>query len=162
MMKSQEWKAIILKNRKLRLVRTSLRILLREEVGAELNRLRRLKTLYTEKRLTNKLTPSQRKRESILIMKDDDLTLVWARSILRCAEGSICKSIKNSELPSAIATLAKDMVWNTLLKRWICIDCYNHYYRTEAQKRDFKKIIEQVEEEERAFDKWFSNQIKRE
>ena len=160
-MKSQKWKVIVIKSPTLRRIRTGLRVLLKEAIYFEFERLGRLRDIYREKRLDGKLVPSQKKREGVIIRKSNDLLQTWTKSILNCAKGSICKSIRQNELSQGVATLSEDMVWNPLQKRWMCINCYNFYYRTEAQKKYLQDLLKQKEEEERAFDEWFSSFISR-
>lgn len=161
-MRSEKWRPIILKNPILLRVRCSLRVLLMEAIRYKFEQLSHLEDLYREKHITHKLTPSQWRRKIFLTSQISNLLHAQDRSVLNCAEGSLCKSLEKNELSNNIATLREDMVWNPLLKRWNCIHCYNSYYKTEAQKQHFKKIIEQVEEEEKAFDNWFSQHIKQE
>jgi len=131
-MRSEKWKEIIIKDSKLRRVRTILRVILRKVIISELNRLTQLDYLYTKKRINNKLTPSQNKRDSQIIKKSNDLLQALTTSILRCSIGASCISIRENKFPGDIGTLGEDMVWNPLQKNWICINCYNHYYKTEA------------------------------
>ncbi len=63
-MRSQKWKAVIIKDPKLRRIRTSLRVILREAIHTKLIHLGKLKELYGNKK---KLTPSQENREIMLI-----------------------------------------------------------------------------------------------
>lgn len=49
------------------------------------------------------------------------------------------------------------MVWNPLLKEWICINCYNSYYKTDAQKQHLQDAIRKKKEDDEAFEKWLSN-----
>ena len=168
-MRAQKWKTIIIKDSNLRRVRTSLRVILKEAIRSELKRLGQLEDLYRSKRIlyiekgiNRRLTLSQRKREITLAEKSDNLMQAWSRSILNCSMGSSCVSIKRNELRQDMATLGEDMVWNPLLKRWICIHCYNHHYRTKAQKLRLQDILKQKDEEDKAFDEWFSEQIRRE
>ena len=167
--RSQKWKAISLKNPVFRRVRTSLRVILKEAIRSELKNLGHLEDLYRNKRIgyikngiNRKLTPSQRRRENMLADKSNRIMQAWSNSILKCSMGSSCISSKRNELRQDMSTLGEDMVWNPLLKRWICIHCYNYHYRTNAQKLILQDFLKQKEEEERVFNEWFSEQIKRE
>ncbi|MFX1323037.1 MAG: hypothetical protein ACFFAQ_15485 [Promethearchaeota archaeon] len=64
-------------------------------------------------------------------------------SILRCSEGSTCKSRELMPLAQEISTLNKDMVWYPLLKHWICINCYNFYYKSESTKKRLEDFLNQ-------------------
>ena len=168
-MRSQKWKNIIIKDSNLRRVRTGLRVIPKEAIRSELRRLgqienlyRNKRVLYIEKGIDRRLTTSQDKRDNMLIEKSNELLQAWTRSILNCSMGSSCISIKRNELRQDMATLGEDMVWNPLIKRWICIHCYNYHYRTKAQKLRLQDILKQKEEEEEAFEEWFSEQIRRE
>lgn len=106
------------------------------------------------------LLVKQKERESQLINKSNDLLQALTTSILRCSIGASCISIKENKLSGDIVTLGEDMVWNPLQKKWICINCDNHYYKTEDQKKKLENLLKQGEEEERIFNEWFSKQIK--
>ncbi len=160
-MRSQKWKVISLKNPKLRLIRTSLRVILSKSIDKEITRLGYLRDLYREKRLDGKLVPSQERRENELINKSSDLLQALTRSILNCGGDATCISFEKNKLSPDIATLGEDMVWNPVLKRWNCINCYNYKYKTKAQKEILLDIVRQGEEEQRSFDVWFSKQIKK-
>jgi len=160
-MRSQKWKVITLKNPKLRLIRTSLRVILSKSINRELVRLGHLRDLYRKKRLDGKFVPSQERRENELINKSSDLLQALTRSVLHCGGDAACISFEKNKLSADIATLGEDMVWNPLLKRWNCINCYNYKYKTKAQKQILQDIIRQGEEEEKRFDIWFSKQIKK-
>ena len=155
-MRSQNWKSITIKNPTLRLVRTSLRVVLRKAIDTELDYLGQLRDLYRDKRSSGKLVPSQGRRECDIIKKSNDLLQTMTHSILKCGEGSRCMSIKENSLSSEIATIGEDMVWNPVLKRWNCIKCYSFYYKTDSQKQSSQDILNQEEGRERAFDEWLS------
>jgi len=161
-MRSEKWKVISLKNPKIRLIRTNLRVILRKSIEHELKRLSHLRRLYREKRLDGKLVPSQERRENELINKSSDLLQALTHSVLHCGGDATCISFEKNKLSADIATLGEDMVWNPLFKRWVCINCYNYKYKNKAQKQILQDIITQGEEEERRFDIWFSKQIKKE
>ncbi|MBO1225616.1 MAG: hypothetical protein JYX80_14430 [Candidatus Scalindua sediminis] len=148
MMKTKKWKPIVLKNHRVRQARTNLRVILKLAVRAEFKRLSRLKELYYTKRTSDKLTPSQWKRECMLSDMKGDLLTAFDHSPLRCYEASRCLSQESSELTLDYATLAIDMVWNPLTKSWICIDCYNYYYGTEEKKQIIRDIFEKIKQEE--------------
>ena len=158
-MRSQKWKAIIIKDSKLRRVRTSLRIILNEAIRSELRHLNKLQYLYIEKRVAKKIIPSQSKRDVYLTKRSNELLQALTESVLNCCEGSRCKSIKENKLSPDIATLGENMVWNPLLKRWNCIKCYNFHYRTIDQKKKLENLLKQGEEES-IFNEWLSKQIK--
>ena len=65
----------------------------------------------------------------------------WARSTLRCSEGSMCKNTEITSLSQDMSTLDKDMVWNPLLRHWICIDCYNFYYESDSAKEELENLL---------------------
>ena len=135
-MKSDKWKAIVIKDARLRKVRKNLRELLKLAIKSDIDRLNKLRHLYMDK---DRLTPSQWKRKVSFSRAVNDLLHLESRSMLKCSEGSWCMS---RERNPNISDLDKDMVWNPLLKEWICIDCYNHYYGTEAQKGELKRHLE--------------------
>jgi hypothetical protein len=159
-MRSQEWKLVNIKSPILRRVRTSLRIVLKETVQAELRRLNRLQRIYIQKRVNQKITPSQKRRKAYLTKQSNKLLQAETNSILNCGNGATCVSIKDNQLSPDIATLGEDMVWNPILRKWFCVNCYNLFFKTEAQKVSLRKMLESREKKEEAFDKWFSEQIK--
>lgn len=159
-MRSEKWKALVLKTSKLRRVRTSLRLVLRKAVQDELRLLNHLRDLYRKKQLNGTLISSQAKREDFLIKEANDLLQALTTSILRCSIGASCISKKENKLSGDIVTLGEDMVWNPLQTKWICINCYNHYYKTEAKKKKLENLLKQGEKEERIFNEWLSKQIK--
>lgn len=142
-MKSKKWKAIIIKNLRLRIIRENLRTLLKVAITTEIKRLDHLEDLYRQKRITNKQVPSQWKRELSIYDKKESLMTARDHSILRCAEGSTCKSIEIESLAQELSTLDKDMVWNPLLKHWVCIDCYDFYYKSDSAKKELKYFLKQ-------------------
>lgn len=160
-MRSQKWKVITLKNPKLRLIRTNLRVILRKSIERELKRLSHLRDLYRKKGLDGKLVPSQERRENELINQSNDLLKTLTHSVLHCGGDATCISFEKNKLSADIATLGEDMVWNPLFKRWNCINCYNYKYKSKDQKRILQDIIRQAEEEEKKFDIWFSKQIRK-
>ncbi len=141
-MKSDKWKAIIIKDAQLRKIRKNLRVLLKSAIDIEISRLRGLENLYRKKRISSNLTPSQWKREITLSRMSNRLDQARYRSILQCTFGSMCISPEAKRMHSGIASLNKDMVWSPLEKAWICIDCYNYYYGTEAKRQWFKQHLE--------------------
>ncbi len=152
-MKSHKWKIINLKSSRLRRVRSSLRLVLKEAVFSELRRLNRIK--YTGSPNTH-LSHDQ---EIILVQQACNLMKAWSHSILSCSEGISCISLKRNKLRKDMATIEEDMVWNPLLKRWTCIHCFITYYRTEFQKSNLQNIINQKKEEEKVFNNWVSSNI---
>ena len=91
--------------------------------------LRHLEILYIIKRLSGKQTLSQWRRELYIQSERERLSKAYNRSILQCSEGSTCVSKIVRPFAQDTTTLDKDMVWNPFLKVWICIDCYNYYYK---------------------------------
>lgn len=141
-MKSDKWKAIVISDTRLRKIRKNLRLLLKLAVENEFNRLKSLENLYRSKRLSIGITASQWKREVSLSRAVNKLLQLKHRSNLQCSEGSLCVSPEAKKMSHDISSLNKDMVWNPLLKEWICIDCYNHYYNSEIQKQELKQHLE--------------------
>ncbi len=90
-MKSKKPRLIVLKDPKLRKIRTNLRTILKLAYYDESDRLSRLGDLYREK---DTLTPSQQKRESQLVRKNNALMTAYDRSILKCSLGAACNSYK--------------------------------------------------------------------
>lgn len=146
-MKSKRWRPINLKDIRLRVIRENLRTLMKLAVDAEISRLNDKEDLYRQKRINDKQTPSQWKRELFIYNKKESLVSAQNNSILRCSEGSTCKSSEISMLTQELSTLDKDMVWNPLLKHWICIDCYNFYYKSESAKERLDEFHKQDEEQ---------------
>ena len=155
MMKSKKWKIVQLKDSKLIKIRTNLRKLLKEAIRSEIKRLGNIRILYRMKSDNKKLTPSQWKREISLIKKGDELLSAWGDSFLICSYGTGCMSYKKNGLRQDLATLNEDMVWNPLQKHWICINCYDEYFKTSEQKNQLQKICEKIEREEEAYEEWF-------
>lgn len=135
-MKTDKWKAIVIKDAQLRRIRKNLRTLLKLAIDKEVARLRELKHLYWDK---DGLTPSQRRREVSIDRAVNKFLRLKGRSMLNCSEGSLCMS---RERDPDISDLDKDMVWNPLLKKWVCVECYNFYYGTEAKRQWFKQHLE--------------------
>ncbi|TKJ23969.1 MAG: hypothetical protein CEE43_02055 [Promethearchaeota archaeon Loki_b32] len=158
-MRSEKWKVLVLKTSKLRRVRTSLKLVLRKAVHEELKDLNHLRDLYRKKQLNGTNIPSQAKREDSLIKETNELLQALSCSTLKCHGGITCKSIEMSKLSHDIATLGEDMVWNPLLKEWICINCYNFYYKTDAQKQHLQDAIRKKKEDDKTFEKWLSSQL---
>ena len=152
-MKSHKWKIINLKSSRLRRVRSSLRLVLKEAVFSELRRLNRIKYKGSPN------THLSHDQEIILVQQASNLMKAWSHSILSCSEGISCISLKRNRLRKDMATIGEDMVWNPLLKRWTCIHCFITYYRTEFQKSNLQNIINQKKEEEKVFNNWVSSNI---
>ncbi len=145
-MKTNKWKIAHLKDLRLRIIRENLRTLLVFAIREKVKHLSHLENLYRQKRIYDKQVPSQWKRESNICDMGQQLMDAWSHSILRCSEGSSCKSSSGLRLlTSEISTLDKDMVWNPLNKHWICIDCYNFYYKSESAKRELENFLRQLE-----------------
>ncbi|UCC19183.1 MAG: hypothetical protein JSV62_13940 [Promethearchaeota archaeon] len=155
-MKSKKWRKITLRDPKLRRIRAGIRVLLKLSIQDELEHLRGLQDLYLKKNFTRELTNSEKKRYSFLIKKSTNLSRAWDNSILICIEGW-CESKRINNLSGEYATLGEDMVWNPLLKGWICINCYNTKYKSDLQKREFQDLLEQAENEEKKFDDWLKD-----
>jgi len=160
-MRLQKWRVVILRDRILRQARTNLRVILNLAIHSELAYLGQLRSVYREKRLIGKLVPSQRRREGVIVGRSNDLLQALSHSILRCGKGSACISIEENKLSPDIATLAEDMVWNSLEKKWFCINCYTFYYGTEAQMSYTEDLFKRKKEELRSFDEWFSDFVSR-
>jgi len=142
-MRLKRWRPIIIKDIRLRVIRENLRTLMRLAVDAEIKRLDYLEDLYRQKRINHKQTPSQWLRELFIYDKKDSIMTALDSSILRCSEGSTCKSREVMPLAQDISTLDKDMVWNPLLRHWICIDCFNFYYKSESARNELEEFLKQ-------------------
>lgn len=142
-MKSKRWRPIIIKDIRLRLVRENLRTLIKLAVDTEIKRLDYLEDLYRQRHINHRQTPSQWNRELSIYDKKESVMASLNNSILRCSEGSTCKSGELIPLTQEISTLDKDMVWNPLLKHWICINCYNFYYKSESAKKRLEDFLNQ-------------------
>lgn len=143
-MKTNKWRQIKIKSLRLRIVRENLRRLLLLVIENEIDRLDRLEDIYRQKRIENKDVPSHWKRERHLYDEKERIINAWSHSILRCSEGSMCKNSELCNFYQEIETLDKDMVWNPLLKHWICIDCYNSSYRTDSAKKELEDYLKQT------------------
>ena len=142
-MRLKRWRPIIIKDIRLGVIRENLRVLINLAVDAEIKRLDYLEELYRRKRINHRQTPSQWKRELFIYDKKESIITTLHSSILRCSEGSTCKSRELISLTQDLSTLDKDMVWNPLLKHWVCIDCYNFYYKSESAKRRLEQFLNQ-------------------
>ncbi len=111
-MKSKKPRLIVLKDPKLRKIRTNLRIILKLAYYSESKRLDRLEDLYFEK---NTLTPSQQKRKSELIRMNNALMTAYNNSILQCNLGAACDSYKEMVEKDTIDPIERpidlDMGW---------------------------------------------------
>ncbi len=142
-MRLKSWRPIILKDFRLRVIRENLRTLISLAVDAEISRLNEKEDLYRQRRINHRQTPSQWRRELSIYDKKESIMKTLNSSILRCSEGSTCKSREIMPLTQDILTLDKDMVWNPLLRHWICINCYNFYYKSESAKRRLEEFLKQ-------------------
>ncbi|MHA2027855.1 MAG: hypothetical protein ACW99Q_00580 [Candidatus Kariarchaeaceae archaeon] len=102
-------------------------------------------SLYRMKRVNGKITPSQSKRDRTIYQAYYHLDYILQHSILHCSEELQCRSIIKSGLSHNIATLALDMVWNPIKKAWVCLNCYNYYYKTNAQKQEYINIYNRID-----------------
>ena len=127
----------------MRVIRENLRALLKLAFEREIERLNYLEDLYRQKRIDNKQVPSNWKRELFIYDKKNNLIAAKDHSLLRCAEGSTCKSIELRSVSQDMSTLDRDMVWNPLLKHWICINCYNFYYKSDSARRELEDYLRQ-------------------
>lgn len=143
-MKTEEWRKVTLNDSRLRLIRTKSRVILMRTIQSELKRLRDLMNLYRDKRLEGKSTPSQFKRDKGLYREYYDLDYTYHHSVLLCSDVLQCRTLIMSKLSQNLATLALDMVWNPVEKFWICINCYNYYYKTDAQKQKYSEIQKKI------------------
>ena len=137
-MKSKKWKIVRLKNPKLIKIRANLRKLLAAAIHAEI------------KRLGKNSINSQRKNTA-LSKKKNELLYAWGKSLLKCSYGP-CMTFKKKQTD----TLNEDMVWNPLQKHWICINCYNHHFKTDKQKEFLRKVVEKTASENKAYEEWFA------
>ena len=119
-MKTDEWKQVVIKSPKLRNFRKGLRTVLKLAVGRKID-----ESLDLE--VVNRVLSKEVQR--ILGFYD--------RSILRCSNGSLCKSA-NSKRPD-IVSLGLDMVWDPIFRNWHCLKCHDYYLGTEESKRLYKK-----------------------
>ena len=136
-MKTNNWKKIKIKNLRLRIVRENLRMILVMAVKAEIDRLDHLEDIYKQ----NRQISSHWEKELLVYNQKESLIESWSRSILRCSEGFTCKSLEVRPLNQDMSSLDKDMVWNPLLKHWICIDCYNFYYKSRSAKLELENFL---------------------
>ena len=150
-MKSGKWKAIIIKDPKLRIVRENLRLLLKAAIDSRLSHLSHLEDLYRKKRISYKLTPSQWNREVSISKMINNLLHARANSILTCSEGSSCVL---NEAEGYNISLEKDMVWNPIFRRWICIGCYNYFYATDSAKKRLVEVKDCIDNENAEFKKF--------
>ncbi|MFX0044162.1 MAG: hypothetical protein ACFE8L_14710, partial [Candidatus Hodarchaeota archaeon] len=70
-MRLRRWRPIIIKDIRLRVIRENLRTLIKLAVRAEIKRLDYLEDLYRQKRVNQKITPSQQKREFFIYNKKE-------------------------------------------------------------------------------------------
>ena len=127
-MKSLKVKKVILKNPHLRNLRKNLRIVLRLAIQDEIRRLDRLEDLYINKR---KQIPSQEKREIQISRLSDRLMHLEHRSCITCHEPfcAFHKDRVGKVIRSDQRTTDLDMVWIPWYERWVCLDCYDYYYK---------------------------------
>lgn len=128
-MKTLKVKKVILKNPRLRTIRCNMRIVLKLAVYSELERLRHLKRIYYDKQ---HLTSSQDRRETYLIKTSNALSERLSNSTCQCNSGRCISHrelvekglVKPSERSPDI-----DLVWIPWYKVWVCVKCYDSYYK---------------------------------
>jgi len=125
-------KKVILKYPHLRNLRKNLRTVLRLAIQDEIRRLSKLKRLYQEKRIQGKQVPSQRKREIQISRLSDKLMRLESKSCITCHE-VYCESHRKLfgdpkvRYDKRITDL--DLVWIPWRERWVCLECYEKYYK---------------------------------
>ena len=128
-MKSLATKKVILKNPNLRNFRKNLRIVLGLAISDKIDRLNKLENLYLQKK---RRTPSQWKREIQISLLKNRLLRLRKRSTITCS-APYCYSHKNlfgnPSLREDKRTTDLDLVWIPWYETWVCLDCYNHYYK---------------------------------
>jgi len=130
-MKSLKIKKVILKNPHLRRLRKNLRIVLRLAIQDKIRRLGKLEDLYLEKSKLRKLTPSQKKRQSQIIQLGDRLMRLERKSCITCNE-NFCVFHKDRPGKSTWfehRSTDLDLVWIPWREKWVCLDCYEEYYK---------------------------------
>ena len=131
-MKTSKVKKIILKNPHLRNLRKNLRIVLRLAIDDKIRRLSKLNKLYLEKSRQRKLTSSQKSRQSQIIHLGDKLMhLEERKSCITCNE-PYCISHKDRPGKSTWfehRTTDLDLVWIPWHEKWVCLECYDEYYK---------------------------------
>jgi len=110
-MKSKKPRLIVLKDPKLRKIRTNLRTIIKLAYYNERERLGCLADLYIQKTLT----PSQQKRRSELNRRNNDLMTAYNNSILQCKLGAGCSSYEEMVEKGTIDPIERpidlDMGW---------------------------------------------------
>ncbi len=123
-MKSKKPRLIVLKDPKLRKIRTNLRVVLKLAYLNESKRLDRLEDLYIEKDAQKGLTPSQQKRDIQLGRMNNNLMTVYDNSILKCSLGAACNSYKeaveNGTIDPVERPIDLDMGWLPQYGSWFC------------------------------------------
>ena len=123
-MKSKKPRLIVLKDPKLRKIRENLRIILKLAYYNERERLRNLAHLYIEKNIRKGLTPSQQKRNSELVRKNNKLMTAFQGSILTCSLGAACSSyeeaFENGIIDPNERPIDLDMGWLPQYGAWYC------------------------------------------
>ena len=123
-MKSKEPRLIVLKDPKLRKIRENLRLILKLAYLDESKRLSCLEDLYREKYIQIGLTPSQQKRKSQLIRKNNYLMTAYNNSILHCYLGAACSSyeeaVENGTIDPRERPIDLDMGWLPQYGSWYC------------------------------------------
>ena len=116
----------------MRNLRKNLRIVLRLAIRDEIHRLSKLEGLYRNKRLRNKQTPSQWKREiQISRLSDKFMHLARRSSCITCNE-PYC--ISHNDRPGKSTWFEHrstdlDLVWIPWYEKWVCLECYKEYYK---------------------------------
>ncbi|MFX1478116.1 MAG: hypothetical protein ACFFCI_08285 [Promethearchaeota archaeon] len=79
------------------------------------------------------------------IDKNEGLLTAFNHSILVCSsyicasEGKVCLTKRSTDL---------DMVWVPWIEKWVCVNCFNKYYKDMT----LDKFIENISEDPAAFD----------
>ncbi len=131
-MKSLKVKKVILKSPHLRNLRKNLRIVLRLAINDEIRRLSKLNKLYLEKSRQGKQVPSQREREIQISRLSDKLMHLARRSSCITCNEPYC--IFHKDRPGKSTWFEHrstdlDLVWIPWYEKWVCLDCYDHYYK---------------------------------
>lgn len=137
-MHSSQIKHIILKRKKSREIRKSLREILNLAYNDEIKRISGILNLYRDKRIhfIGSLTPSQKKRELGLQRIHDNLYHTYHKSILRCSSGAFCVSyremIEKGLIDPPNRPINLDMVWVPHNQAWYCTKCFDTYLRVKS------------------------------
>ncbi len=183
-MKSKNWRPIVLKNPKLRQIRTNLRIVLNLAVEEKSDKLFRLTQIYYEKCRTQGLTRSQQRRYEQIRKTRNRLDPAYGKSILRCNWPDDCATSNPDEKPKVkidmdaevvrlqsiidgtitrknllssiyIKILEQDMVWNPIDRDYQYWMCINCYNKFLGNPADKKDFERFVKKHERMEDRVF-------